>query len=199
MIRFQINLAAPEIEKKKIERRWAYAASALFVALIGFDLWKWDEVRSTQAAFGERVARVSTEVRKAQADLARLGRPAGPMLRATMQTEIDAVNSLIRQRHFSWVGFLSDIEKHVSSDISIQRIAPTEREGAVTLSGIARTLPDLAAFVDRLQKDGALQEVFLLDQKRIEASEDEPEEPEQRLEFSIRFRHRALEKIGGKG
>jgi hypothetical protein len=207
MIRFAINLADPEIGKKKVERRWAYVASAFFVALIGYDLWKWDEVRSTQVAFGERVARVTTEVQKAQADLVHLGRPSAPTLQATMQTEIDAVNDLIRQRHFSWVGFLSNIEKHVSSDISIRRITPAEREDAVMLSGIARTLPDLAAFVDHMQKDGALQEVFLLDQKQIEASEDEPgeslgetrDEPEERLEFSIRFRYRALGKRGEKG
>jgi hypothetical protein len=196
MIRFDINLAAPEIAKKRIERRGCYAVCALFVALMGFDLWKWDEVRSTQAEFGGRLTRVSGEVQKAQTDLARLGRPAGPTIQATLQTEIDAVNDLIRQRHFSWVGFLGDIEKHVSSDISLQRITPGERSGAVMLSGIARTLPDLAAFVDRLQKDEVFQEVFLLDQKQVASEEDAAEEEEGKLEFSIRFRYRLL---GEKG
>ena len=190
MVQFSINLASPEVAKRRKIFRIAAAACLVLLGSIGADLLQWHHLREETAAFDLRAARLSEEVREAQDALRHLGRSTSPKQQEEMQVEMTDVNLLIQKKRFSWSAFLADLERSVSQDISVRRIHPDAKEDVVVvLDGVARSLPALTAFVNQMQQSRSFAEVFLLDQKREEDEADDPAAAT--VSFSIRFRYMA--------
>jgi len=195
VIRFDINLASPEVAKRKAVRRGANVAIGLLLLLIALDAVALRTVWEETATFDARMTRVTQDTRQMQAALRRLGRAVSPKTQEDLQKEIDAINALIERRAFSWIAFLADLEARVDDDLSIQRIQPGGGNGDVTLEGVARSLPALTAFVERLQKEGPFSEVFLNNQKRLEEGEEGAgDEEAEAIGFSIHFRYAPKER-----
>jgi len=187
-VQFSINLASPEVAKRRKIFRFAATACFILLVWIGADLLQWRNLQKETAALDIRAAQVSRAVHEAQAALRRLGRSATPKAQAEIQEEVAGINLLIRKRRFSWSAFFADLERHVSQDISVRRIHPDAKgDRVVVLEGVARSLPALTTFVNQMQKSESFAEVFLLDQKREEGEGDDSET--ETVSFSIRFRY----------
>ena len=187
MVQFSINLASPDVAKRRKIYRIAVATCLVLLVLIWADLLQWQHLRQATAAFDVGAAQVSDDVREGQTGLRHFGGSATPKKPVEIEKEIAAVNRLLQKKHFSWSAFLSDLERSVSEDISIQRINPDTKSHLVVIDGVARSLPALTAFVNQMQKSGPFAEVFLLDQKREEIEIDD--EAVMVTSFSIRFRY----------
>jgi Tfp pilus assembly protein PilN len=186
--RFNINLSSGDDLKRRVILLTLYLAMVIVAALIGFDLMRLNEMEESKAAFDARIDRVLSEQRELQEEIGKMGRRVSDDAMKAMQSEIQLINQLLRQKSFSWTAFLSDLEERVPAKLSVARIQPDFNTGQVLLGGAAPSLKEVTEFVGRLQQD-PFEGAFLMQQEELD------QDGKKEVNFSIRFKYNA--KRGG--
>ncbi|MEP6502036.1 MAG: hypothetical protein ABJD97_01795 [Betaproteobacteria bacterium] len=109
--------------------------------------------------------RAAIDAQEARHDLleARL-QPARPRVEAVgpeLARRIAAANEVIDELAVPWGALFSAVESADARGLGVMSLAPNARQHALRLSGEARTVPDLLAYVDRLAALKALEQVHL--------------------------------------
>lgn len=96
-------------------------------------------------------------------------------IRQTKPTEDDIRKTkqlkLIQQKlNFPWLGLLTSLEvvKQGAPNVTLIAIQPNPSKGDVLISGEVSDLETLLAFVSSLEKQSVFQDVFLVNQRRLE-------------------------------
>ena len=78
----------------------------------------------------------------------------------SLAARVNAVNTVIREHEFSWIGMLDDIERVLPYEVRLTKISPKFDVGSVNLSlmAIGRTREALLDFFDALIQDPSFSE-----------------------------------------
>jgi len=79
--------------------------------------------------------------------------------------EVQFANQLQAHQAFSWTQFLTDLESAVPKHISMESVALNYKDGTISLSGSAKSLKDLQALVDGLERHNAFHDVIIAGHK----------------------------------
>lgn len=131
----------------------AAAALSLVFAVLNTSVW----LKSNRALeeqiqlldqLEENYQRLTLEVGQQAADLNRV-----PW--KSLAARVNAVNTVIREHEFSWVGLLDDIERVLPYDVRLTKITPKVDGESVNLSlnAVGRTREALLDFFDTLIED----------------------------------------------
>jgi type IV pilus assembly protein PilN len=82
-------------------------------------------------------------------------------------------NEILAQDSFRWTELLDRLEEVVPHGVSVQGLQPNFKQNALSLSGLAVSVPALQEFLDRLIASPHFGEVFLL-QQALAGKEGEP-------------------------
>ncbi len=158
--------------------RWLQSGMVLVLLVsVAYGGWSWTEARrlaGETARYADSIARVQALNRSFSAALVQDGL-------TRRQTEIDAVyrrvefaNLLTRKRSFSWTRLLNRLEDAIPARTSVQSVRLDFRESAVNLKGRAKTLGDLNALVDSLDRHDAFHRVRIMNHRFQEVEEESP-------------------------
>jgi len=154
------NLASqPHLNTRPV---WMVTAVAALLAL-GFALTNVHVWLSSSRDLEEQLVRQQKLESEHQRLAAEVGTQVENLNRVPWRSlagRVNAVNSVIREHEFSWLGMLDDIERVLPYDVRLTKIAPKVDVDSVNLSmtAIGRTRDALLEFLDRLIADQAFSE-----------------------------------------
>lgn len=119
----------------------------------------------------------------------RSGSQQADLLRSadTLAKRVGVANEILKGRRFHWSSFLDRMESILPEGVRLRSIQPDARGGTVRLQGVARDVPELRSFLERLSADPQLANYFLLEQALVRGSTGEGELPEM-LRFSLQLK-----------
>jgi len=104
------------------------------------------------------------------------GRAGGPP--AVTEEQLKALgphirfaNTLIERKAVNWLALLDHLEEVVPDGVSLSSLAPSEKEQLLKVGGIARSFPNLAAFLENLERSKNFSEVYLLSQSETKVGQ----------------------------
>jgi Tfp pilus assembly protein PilN len=149
------NLASrPHLNARPV---WIVTAAAGLLALVfaaaNVQIWL-----SSNRSVGEQLVRLEELEAEYQALTTEVTEQATELRKIpwrSLADRITAVNSVIREHDFSWIGLLNDIENVLPYEVRLTRIAPKVDVEEVNLSlvAIGRTREALLDFLDNLIAD----------------------------------------------
>lgn len=160
MKKIEINLARRKVAKDILP----YLILGTLLVLAA--LWSWRSVnvyRHNGVAAGfykERLARVAKES-PAKAVPA-TDAPASAEETKRLANEVESINNIISRETYSWTRLLTGLERSASANIVVTQISPDFDEKKVMVSGIARSIDDVLAMIDRMGSSGVFRGVFLI-------------------------------------
>ena len=87
---------------------------------------------------------------------------------AEVLDRIDFANEILDQDSFRWTALLSQLEEVVPAKVAVSGIQPDYKERSLRLTGLARGVGDLQEFLDNLIDSPHFNQVYLLQQGRVE-------------------------------
>ncbi|WP_306534598.1 PilN domain-containing protein [Geobacter sp.] len=84
--------------------------------------------------------------------------------------KISAANGILKKRGLNWLLLLDRLEAVVPEGVALSSIEPKFKEGTLTLSGTAKEFRNLRAFVENLEGEPRITDVFLQSQSEIKES-----------------------------
>lgn len=143
------------LDFKQTSRRWSW--SGVLLLAIGA-LWAGQVI---QAEY-----RLNTQIAEFEARLASLGRranikPEPPLDATALQLAINQANDILKQLSLPWNTLFKTLETTSEKDIALLSIQPDATKHLVRISGEARDLAALLAYINQLEHSGALDHVYL--------------------------------------
>ena len=166
------NLASrPHLNTRPVWVVTAVAASlALIFAVVNTTVWlkssrSLEEQILTYDELEEEYRHLTVEVEEQAEDLNRV-----PW--KSLAARVNAVNAVIHEHEFSWIGLLDDIERVLPYDVRLTKITPKVDADTVNLSltAIGRTRDALLDFFDTLIEDPSFSEPTPLSEMTPEES-----------------------------
>lgn len=160
----------------------AQTAQWSLVLLIGISIawaawaWQYAEGLAEQATQYERAAeRVQDINRRFEQQARQTGVTLSEERAKALGREVAFANRLVEQQAFSWTTFLSHLEETVSPQVSIGSVSLNFKDAGITLNGTARSLKDVTAFANEVERHPAFQNVVLANHRvRDKAPESQP-------------------------
>ncbi|HSN53939.1 MAG TPA: hypothetical protein VLT32_04675 [Candidatus Sulfomarinibacteraceae bacterium] len=151
------NLASrPHLNTRPV---WLVTAVAVVVALAfaAANVWVWVSSSRELAEQLVRQEQLEAEHRRLAAEVGEQVESLNRVPWRSLAGKINAVNSVIREHEFSWLGMLDDIERVLPYEVRLTKIAPKVDVDSVNLSlmAIGRTRDALLEFLDNLIADPA--------------------------------------------
>jgi Tfp pilus assembly protein PilN len=149
------NLASrPHLNLRPV---WIVTAAAGFLAVV-FALVNTQIWMSSNRSVGEQLARLDqldAEHQRLSAEVSQQAKELNKIPWRSLSDRVTAVNAVIREHEFSWIGLLSDIENVLPYEVRLTRIAPKVDVEEVNLSlvAIGRTRESLLDLLDSLIAD----------------------------------------------
>lgn len=103
---------------------------------------------------------------------------ADPALTPERQRELAQANRVAARLNVPWTGLFDAIEQSTGSPVALLSLQPDAQDGAVRLSGEAKSLPDVLSYLELLQQQPALGEV------RLESHEVQVQAPQRPVRFA---------------
>lgn len=154
------NLASrPHLNTRPV---WVVTAVAVLIALIFAAINTRVWLKSNRSLEEQIVLYDELEV-EYQRLTAEVGQQAESLNRVpwrSLAARVNAVNTVIREHEFSWIGLLDDIERVLPYDVRLTKITPKVEAESVNLSlmAIGRTREALLDFLDTLIRDPSFSE-----------------------------------------
>jgi len=134
------------------------AGLALIFAVVNTHVW----IKSSQALeeqivlFGE----LENDYRRLTTEVGDQAKELDSVPWKSLAARVNAVNIVIQEHDFSWIGLLDDIEGVLPYDVRLTKITPKVDAGSVNLSleAIGRTRESLLDFLDNLIQDPSFSE-----------------------------------------
>ena len=121
------------------------------------------ELRARTETAERRAAELLTEAQRARASV-----DATALERVTRAAR--EANLLIDRRTFSWTDLFNRLEATLPTDVRVTAIDPVVEEGrfVVKLTVMARSVDQIDAFIEALEKDGGFADVLAVDERTDE-------------------------------
>ncbi len=105
----------------------------------------------------------------------------------TITKQVGFANEILKKRRFQWSTFLDRMESTLPEGVRLRSIQPESGSGSVRLEGVARGVPELRSFLERLSADPGLANYFLLEQA-VTKGEGEDSGLAEVLRFSLQLK-----------
>jgi Tfp pilus assembly protein PilN len=154
------NLASrPHLNTRPV---WVVTAVAGFLALV-FAVVNTHVWLKSNRTLEEQIQRYDQLEEEYQRLTAEVGQHAESLNRVpwkSLASRVNAVNGVIREHEFSWIGLLDDIERVLPYDVRLTKITPKVDVDSVNLSlaAVGKTREALLDFLDMLINDASFTE-----------------------------------------
>lgn len=165
------NLASkPRLNTRPV---WLVAAAAAFIALV-FAAVNTSVWLNSSRSLEEQILlhqELEAENQRLSLDVGEQAESLNNVPWKSLSAKVTAVNTVIREHEFSWIGLLDDIERVLPYDVRLTKISPRVDVDKVNLSftAIGRTREALLDLLDALIEDPSFSEPEL----RAEATPEE--------------------------
>ncbi len=154
------NLASrPHLNTRPVWVVTAVAASiALIFAAVNTRVWL-ESSRSLEEKI-VRYEQLRVEHQRLTAEVEEQAESLNRVPWRSLAARVNAVNTVIREHEFSWIGLLDDIERVLPYEVRLTKISPKVDVDSVSLSlmAIGRTREALLDFLDALIQDPSFSE-----------------------------------------
>ncbi len=117
--------------------------------------------------------RLEGEMAKFQARFATSAKGISEEQYQGMLKKISAANAILAKRGLNWLLLLDRLEAVVPDGVALSTIEPKLTDGTLTLSGNAKGFSNLRAFVENLEGQPGVSDVFLLSQTEIRQGDEQ--------------------------
>ena len=160
-----LSLSPPGIHTVK-QVQWTLVAISIgFIILSG---WTFGKARGLQIE-ASTLQEETTSIHMLDTQFIQQAEKEGfdfsPERNTRLMKEVQFANQLQAHQAFSWTQFLTDLESAVPKRISMESVALNYRDGTISLSGSAKSLKDLQALVDGLERHEAFHDVIVAGHK----------------------------------
>lgn len=152
--------------------RLVIGALALLVLLLTlFNVIEIIRLTTTQRTLGANAAAAEAEAARLRTDAVRLRAQVDPKELEIVAAAAREANGLIDLRVFSWTDLFTRFEGTLPEDVRITEIQPRSDEGRfiIGVAVEARTVEDLDAFIEALERTGAFRDVLPVEQRTSDA------------------------------
>lgn len=111
--------------------------------------------------------RLEGETAKLQARFATSAKGISEEQYQALLKKISAANAILEKRGLNWLLLLDRLEAVVPGGVALSSIEPKLKEGTLTLSGSAKGFSNLRTFVENLEGQPGVSDVFLMSQTEI--------------------------------
>lgn len=149
------NLASrPHLNTRPV---WLVTATAAFIALV-FAVVNTSVWLKSSRSLEEKIVeydRLELEYQRLTTEVGDQAENLNRVPWKSLAARVNAVNAVIREHEFSWIGLLDDIERVLPYDVRLTKITPKVNVDTVNLSltAIGRTREALLDFFDTLIED----------------------------------------------
>jgi Tfp pilus assembly protein PilN len=172
------NLSTRPFYNERLVNLWLLALAIVIVAATIFNV---SRARVDAGSNTELATRAAQDEERA----AELRRTAAQLRGSVDLRQIEAVsvdarqaNDLIDRRTFSWTALFNQFESTLPDNVRITSIRPTidkDRQIVLTVTVLARSVPDIEQFMERLDTLGAFKQTHMVqerttDEEQIETS-----------------------------
>lgn len=163
-MKLNLNLASRRYVNNRL---LTYGFFGLILLLVVLTLW----FAQTLVKERQRVALFQQQARETAEQLNRLrGEPQKPLSvaeRARLEEQFNQAQYLLERDAFRWTALLDYMEGLLPDGVSLAGFRPDYAKNRLALTGRARSLKEMRAFLDRLLKDQRFKRVFLQNHSRI--------------------------------
>ncbi|MCB5188735.1 hypothetical protein LG200_12065 [Methylobacillus caricis] len=142
---------------------WLFGATLLLALLVG---WKSVEMRDQRDALQQELS-----TRQAAARPVEVQKIKPEALSAGQKMQIKQANLVLEQLGRPWPAMLGRLEQAISVDVAILSIRPDAGKGRLRLSGEAKDIPALLAYIKRLELIPEMRDVVLDKHEIIEEAQ----------------------------
>jgi Tfp pilus assembly protein PilN len=143
--------------------RAVQALLALFavvvLAVTAYNVVQLVRLTGSQRSLGAKAAAAEREAARLRIDAAQTLSRVDQKELAVVDKAAREANAIIDQRTFSWTDVLSHFEATLPSDVRITSVNQQAGQQTVLIGAEARTIEDLDAFIEALEKTGAFHDV----------------------------------------
>jgi Tfp pilus assembly protein PilN len=164
-----LNLASRPVRNRRLFHLLVITAGASILILSFVSADAFFRYGAKASAVKTSLAKIDVEIKAAKSQTVRYDTQIKKMMKESKK-RVDAVNGIIAQKSFSWVNFLSALEKTLPNPCYITSMAPSFHPDAsmdVRLKVVSPDLDTLMTFIDRLLAE-KFQGIRLLDESRAE-------------------------------
>lgn len=117
--------------------------------------------------------RLEGELTKLQARFATSAKGVSEKEYKELLKKISSANSILKKRGFNWLLLLDRLEVVVPDGVALSSIEPKLKDGTLSLSGNAKEFRNLRTFVENLEGEPHVSDVFLQNQSEIKKGADQ--------------------------
>jgi Tfp pilus assembly protein PilN len=167
------NLATRPFYNERAVRLWLMVAALAVGAATVFNVSRvlyYSRSDTTLASAAARDEQRVVELRRAAADLRG---SVDPRQVDAASSEARRANELIDRRTFSWTALFNQFEATLPPDVRITSVRPRigPRGVVLTVTVLARGVPDVDAFMENLEATGAFAELLARDERVLESGQ----------------------------
>lgn len=162
--KIDINLAT---RKKEVTAGKAFFAGVLVLAAVAlilsfYNIYEYKVVSGELKRYTDKVAEIEHRVAEREPGLLK----SLKVNAATVRGEVEFINGIIDRKSFMWSVLLSDLEAAVPTGVYLVSIKPDFANGAVNITGVARSLKVALRMVDSMGASKRFSDVYLLNHSR---------------------------------
>jgi type IV pilus assembly protein PilN len=180
-MKLNLNLASRRYVNNRLVT-YGFLGSALLLVLLA--LWFGQTLVSQRG----KIALYQQQAQETSRQLNRLrGEPQKPLSvaeRAALEEQFTQAQHLLKRDAFRWTALLDQMEGLLPDGVSLAGFRPDYAKNRLALTGRARSLDEMRAFLDRLLKDRRFKRVFLQNHSRIMVK-DYANQERQAIAFSL--------------
>ncbi len=160
-MKLTLNLASRSYLNRRALRFSYLTISAVLLLLLLFNLYGYLSAHDRVGLLNDRLADVD---RQQQAETGTLAPKMTISEQEQLIADVEFANDILKRDGFQWTLLLDRLEEVVPEQVYIRGIRPNYEEGSFGLSGSARNVAALRAFLDNLSKSPGFSDFYLLQQ-----------------------------------
>jgi Tfp pilus assembly protein PilN len=127
---------------------------------------EYSQLSGSESRLGSSAAESEREAARLRAEATAIRTRIDPRDLETVVVAAREANDIIDQRAFSWTALFGQLESTLPADVRVKAVQPRLDKGtfSVTVVAQARTIQDLADFMDALEATGVFRDVRLVEQ-----------------------------------
>ena len=166
----QTNLATRPFYNERAVQVVLGVAGGLVLLLTLFTAVQYTRLSSSQALLGATATEAEEEARRLRTEAARFRTQIDPTELEVVSRAAREANGLIDRRAFSWTALFGLLEGALPADVRLKSVQPRVEKDVfiVALVVEARSVTDLAEFIEGLEQTGAFRNVRPVEEARRE-------------------------------
>src|SRR5688572_1498555 len=154
------NLSTRPFYNARVVQAAIGALALIVLAITIFNTVQIVRLTSNQNTLGAKAEAAEQEAVRLRAEAERIRGRIDPKELDVVARAAREANGIIDQRTFSWTNLFTHLEATLPPDVRITAITPRPADKVVVIGVEARTVEDLDAFIEGLEKTGAFHDVL---------------------------------------